>query len=332
MIPNSGKARLRPDLAVMVHETMSAAPAQGFVASMIAPYFPVATQSADFPVLPAASAFNVESVHRASGSGYSRSTETFEIGHYSCRERGHEQPVDDRFKAIYRSVVDMDAAALDLCMGKVLRAYEIEVAGKITKASNFLNSAAAAKWDVPDAADPKADIDAAREVGRKKGIVYNRLVISWPTYLDLIKIKKVIDAVYYIFPDTKRTGSIGLTHLEAYLDIPIVLAGALQNGAKRGKNPDLQDIWPDTVAVLARVADPGSDITEPSIARTFLWNEGSTSELIVEEYYEEQTRSAIIRVRHDIDVRLLKSYGDDGNVKSDISKNCGYVITGIKTS
>ncbi|MEF2145132.1 MAG: hypothetical protein V3573_06775 [Desulfovibrionaceae bacterium] len=332
MIPNSGKARLRPDLAVMVHETMTGAPAKGFVASVIAPYFPVATQSADFPVLPAAAAFNVENVHRASGSGYSRSSEIFEAGYYSCRERGHEQPVDDRFKAIYRSVVDMDAAALDLCMGKVLRAYEVEVAGKITKASNFLNSGASVKWDVSATADPKADIDAAREIGRKKGIVYNRLVISWPTYLNLIKVKKVIDAVTYIFPDTKRTGTIGLTHLEAYLDIPIVLAGALANGAKRGKNPDLQDIWPDTVAVLARVADAGSDITEPSIARTFLWNEGSTSELIVEEYYEEQTRSSIIRVRHDIDVRLLKSYDEDGNIKTDISRNCGHVITGIKTS
>ncbi|MGE4292382.1 MAG: hypothetical protein AB7E32_09245 [Desulfovibrio sp.] len=332
MIPNSGKERLRPDLAVMVQETMTGAPAMGFVASVVAPYFPVATQSADFPVLPAAAAFNVENVHRAPGSGYSRSAETFEVGHYSCRERGHEQPIDERFKAIYRSVVDMDAAALDQCMGKVLRAHEIEVAGKITKASNFLNSAASVKWDVSATADPKADIDAAREVGRKKGIVYNRLIISWPTYLDLIKVQKVTDAVHYIFPDTKRTGTIGLTHLEAYLDIPIVLAGALANGAKRGKNPDLQDIWPDTVAVLARVADPGSDIVEPSIARTFLWNEGASSELIVEEYYEEQTRSSILRVRHDIDVRLLKSYDDDGNVKTDISKNCGYVITGIKTS
>jgi len=156
------------------------------------------------------------------------------------------------------------------------------------------------------------------------------LILTWKTVRDLTRCKKVQDAVHYLFPDTKKTGTIGLKHLEEYLGIKILLAGALKNNNNRAKDPSFTEIWSDDVAILACVAEPGDGIEEPSIARTFRWNEGSGEEYIVEDYYSEDVRSKIIRVRHDIDVRLLKSYNDDGNVLSDISKNCGYVLTGIR--
>ena len=330
MIPASGTERLRPDLGVLVHEAMSNAPSMGFVASQVAPYFQVGSQSADYPVLPAKYLFNVEDVHRAHGAAYKRSSGKFEAGHYSCRERGHEYPLDDRFKAIYQSQIDMEKAATDICVNIILRAFEVEVATKLTKSTNFLTGAAAAKWAVIADADPKLDIETAINVARAKGIVLNTLILTWNNYQALTRCQKVRDAVHYIFPDTKKTGTIGLQHLEAYLDIKILLAGALKNGNNRAKNPDFADIWPDSVATLACIAAPGAGIEEPSIARTFRWNEGSSEEYVVEDYYSEEVRSKIIRVRHDIDVRLLKSYDDDGNVKSDISKNCGYVLTGIR--
>ncbi|WP_285906841.1 hypothetical protein [Pseudodesulfovibrio pelocollis] len=322
--------RLRPDLSVLVHETMTGAAAFGFIASRVAPYFPVSAQAADFPVLPAKYAFNAEEVHRAPGAAYKRSGGQFEAGHYSCRERGHEHPLDARFRAIYSSIIDMEAAGLNQCTNIVLRAYEIETAAKLQKPGNFLTGAASAKWSLPDDADPKADIKAAREIGRRKGVFYNTLIIAWPTYNNLCACKKVQDAVYAIFPDARKTGTIDISHLETYLEIRIELAGALVNGSNRAKNPALEDIWSDAVATLACVAAEGSDIVEPSIARTFKWNEGSSEEYVVEDYWDETVRATILRVRHDIDVRLLKSYDDDGNVLSDISKNCGYVFTGIK--
>lgn len=330
MIPENGTERLRPDLGVLVHEAMTNAPSMGFIASKVAPYYPVGAQSADFPVLPAKFLFNVEKVERAHGAAYQRSSGKFEAGHYSCRERGHEQPLDDRFRAIYKSQIDMEKGATDLCTNIVLRAFEIEVASKLSNPDNFLTAAASAKWTEPDNADPKLDIDTARTAGRKKGVVYNKMIITWQTYLDLTRCTKVKDAVHYLFPDTRKTGSIGLQHLEAYLDIEIELAGALKNGANRAKNYELEDIWSDAVAVLACVASPGTEIYEPSIARTFKWNEGASEDFVVEDYYDPAVRSTIIRVRHDIDVRLLKSYDDNGNVLSDISKNCGYVLTAIR--
>ncbi len=322
--------RLRPDLGILAHETMVDAPTQGFIASRVVPYFPVASQSADFPVLPAKAAFAKEDVKRAPGAAYKRSGGEFEAGKYSCRERGHEVPVDERFKKMYNSIIDMEGAATVRCTNIVLRAYEIETAAKLQKPSNFLTAAAGRAWS-DAAADPKADIAAGKEAMRKKGTLPNKLIISWPTFNNLKAVTKVKDAVEKIFPETAKTGTIGLNHLEAYLEIEIELAGAMVDGANRSKNVALEDIWSDTVATLARVAPEGSDITEPSIGRTFLWNEGASDEIIVEDYYEEKVRAQIIRVRHDIDVRLLQSFDDDGtSVLSNISKNCGYVITGIK--
>lgn len=323
--------RLRPDLAVMAHETMEDAPANGFIAARVVPYFPVAAQSSDFPVLPAKAAFAKEDVKRASGAAYKRSSGEFEAGKYSCRERGHEIPVDERFKKMYSSIIDIENAATVRCTNIVLRAYEIEVATKIQKSTNFLTGAADTAWS--DAgSDPKADIKAGREAMRKKGVMPNKLIISWPTYNNLTAVTKVIEAVNVLFPDRDKTGTIGLNHLEAYLEIEIELAGAMVDGANRKKAAALQDIWSDTVATLACVAPEGSDITEPSIGRTFLWNEGASDEIIVEDYYSNEVRAMIVRVRHDIDVRLLQSFDDDNTVLTNISKNCGYVITGIKGS
>lgn len=322
--------RLRPDLGVMVHETMTNAPSNGFIASRVAPYFPVGAQASDFPVMPMKALFADEKVSRAPGAAYQRSGGQFEAGFYSCRERGHEHPLDDRFTAMYSSIMDMESAGLTICTNIILRQFEKDVATKLQTAGNFLTGAASVKWNVAATADPKKDIATAKEAMRKKGVVPNKLIISWPTFENLKACAKVIDAVNTLFPDTKKTGTVGLQHLSTYLEIEIELAGAMIDGANRSKAVNLQDIWSDSVATLAYVAPQGSDIHEPSIARTFLWNEGSDEEFIVEDYYENGTRSKILRVRHDIDVRLLKSYDDNGDVLSNISKNCGYVITGIK--
>ncbi|XPV75516.1 MAG: hypothetical protein ACNI27_12850 [Desulfovibrio sp.] len=326
---NGTAIRLRPDLGVMAYETMQNAPAFGFIAAKIVPYFKVATQSADFPVLPAKAAFAKGDVKRAPGAAYNRSSGEFEAGHYSCRERGHEVPVDDRFKAMYSSIIELEGAAINRCTDIVLRAFEMEVATKLQKPANFNTLKATKPWSDP-ASDPKADIKAGKEKMRLKGVLPNTLIISWPIFQNLTAVKTVVEALDFLFPDRDKTGTISLAHLEAYLDIKIELAGAMVDGGNRKKSVDLEDIWSDEVATLACVSSPSADVLEPSIGRTFLWNEGASDEIIVEDYPSNEARAQIIRVRHDIDVRLLKSYDDDGNVLTDISKNCGLILTHIK--
>lgn len=335
MIPGKGTSRLRPDLGVVVTASMiSGAAEQGFIAGRMAPYFPVPAHAMTYPVMPLKSLFQKADTARASGTGYSRSQEPFESGFYETHEHGHEMPTDKRHAAMYANYFDLELVTAGLCEEKVLRSFEVQVATKLHKSGNFLTQAAGVPWSTAATADPRTDLKNAKEKMRLKGIVPNILQISHGTYLNLIECKAVKDAVYALFSDAQKSGQITLQHLSIYLDIEVVVANSMVDTAKKNQAVNLGDIWTDTQALLARVADPGSDVSIPSVARTMLWNETpSTSgkpEIIVEDYYEEQTRSQIIRVRHDIDVRLLKSYDEDGNVLSDISKNCGCHITGIK--
>jgi hypothetical protein len=320
----------RPDLGQVVTETASQASELGFIAPVVMPYFSVTEQSGVYPVIPAKALFNIVDTKRGPKGNYNRSVENFESGIYATSENGLEMPIDERFKNIYKSMFDMEAAVSNILMGKIQRAYEVRVANKIMNTANYPSVNVSKKWtDV--SADVKADVDASKETMRKKGVPPNLLVISWTTFLTIKKTTMVKDAIKYIFPDTAKTGAITKEHLEAYLEIDIEVAGALQNSAKKGANASLADIWSSDYAMLCRVAAPGSDISEPSVGRTLIWNEGASEDFVVEEYYEDQVRANILRVRHDTDEALLTSIDSDTKAaKSQVSKNCGLLIGNIK--
>jgi hypothetical protein len=320
----------RPDLGQVVTETASQASELGFIAPVVMPYFSVTEQSGVYPVIPAKALFNIVDTKRGPKGNYNRSVENFESGIYATSENGLEMPIDERFKNIYKSMFDMEAAVANILMGKIQRAYEVRVASKIMNTSNYPHVDVSKKWtDVT--ADVKADVDTSKEVMRKKGVPPNLLVISWTTFLNIKKTTMVKDAIKYIFPDTAKSGAITKEHLEAYLEIDIEVAGALQNSAKKGANASLADIWSSDYAMLCRVAAPGSDISEPSVGRTLIWNEGASEDFVVEEYYEDQVRANILRVRHDTDEALLTSIDSDTKAaKSQVSKNCGLLIGNIK--
>jgi hypothetical protein len=320
----------RPDLGQVVTETASQASELGFIAPVVMPYFSVTEQSGVYPVIPAKALFNIVDTKRGPKGNYNRSVENFESGIYATSENGLEMPIDERFKNIYKSMFDMEAAVANILMGKIQRAYEVRVANKIMNTANYPSVNVSKKWtDV--SADVKADVDASKETMRKKGVPPNLLVISWTTFLTIKKTTMVKDAIKYIFPDTAKTGAITKEHLEAYLEIDIEVAGALQNSAKKGANASLADIWSSDYAMLCRVAAPGSDISEPSVGRTLIWNEGASEDFVVEEYYEDQVRANILRVRHDTDEALLTSIDPDTKAaKSQVSKNCGLLIGNIK--
>ncbi len=322
----------RPDLGIMFNEAMANAPTMGFIAPVVSPFRFVPNQSGRYNVLPAKAMFNLAETRRASGSGYSRSVNEFEAGLYATQEFGHEVPLDDRFVAMYRDQIEAEAVATDLCINVVLRSHEARVANLVGKASNFYSAACGATWADHANADPKTDVDAGVDAMRLRGIVPNALIITWTEYRNLCSCAKVQAAVYQLFSDAAKTGTIKLPHLEAYLDIPIILSGAMANNAKQPKNPDLVDIWTSGQAILARIAKQDDPDLEPCISRTFAWNEGATDDLIVEEYYSEELRAKVIRARFDVDPTLIQSLTESKTVLTNVSKNCGYVITGVNAA
>lgn len=335
MRPSSDTAINRPDLGQAVTEVATRAPEMGFVGTQILVPLMVGVQSAEFPVIPKEALFSIRDDRRDARGGYNRSDWTWESGRYATRDRGLEDVVDARFLAMYRTKFDYERAISRRLYNDILRAQEKRIADKCQLVGNFPAHDVTNEWDDAANCTPLADVTAGREAMYALGIIPNTLLITYNHYLWLTKAKAVQDAVFQIFPETAKDGSINATHLKAYFKIDkLVIAGGLYNSADKGQAAALAGIWSDENALLCRTASPGDTIEEPCIGRTFVWNEGEAGDannIIVEDYPDNGVRGQVLRVRCDVDERLLASFDDDGAELSKIYQACGYRITNLKT-
>lgn len=329
MRPTNDTTLSRPDLGQVVWEVQQESLLMGFIGLAVMPIFSVAEFSATYPVIPKEALFNIHDVRRNAKGGYNRIIEEFEEGFYKTSDNGLEYPIDDRQAAIYSSKFNYEASIARILMNAILREHEKRVKDKIISTSNFTANNATTAWTTHADADPVYDIEEGRDSLRGNGVDANTLIVPYEGLKNLRKMDAVQERVYQIFPDAAKTGRITAEHIRAMLDVEnLLVAGSLYNSSKKGQDASLSDIWGTRYAMLCRTSSPGADITDPSIGRTFLWNEGAggTDMPIVEQYREEGVRGDILRVRHDTAASFLVSYDEDGAAKSEISKSCGYLI------
>jgi hypothetical protein len=105
--------------------------------------------------------------------------------------------------------------------------------------------------------------------------------------------------------------------LAQVFDIPkIVIAGSTENTANMGQPGVFGQIWDESKVFIGRTAS-SNDFREPCIGRTFHWNgDGSQIAGTVESYRDETVRADIIRVRHQVDEKLL--YEEAGFILEDV--------------
>lgn len=326
MRPTSSTTISRPDLGQAVFETMQAAPTMGYIGLELMPIFRVSAQSATFPVMPKEALFNLLDTKRGPLGHYNRSSDEFEEGFYKTSENGLERRIDERYAKIYGTKFAYELTIANILMNDILRAQEARIAAKLFSETAFKTAVAASTaWSTIATAEPRIDVLAGKEVLRALGVVPNTLAMSYTTFQYLTQNNEIQEKVYQLFPDAAKTGDIQIKHLQTYFDIEkILVGGALANSAKRGQDASLADIWSSTYALLCKTSS--GDITEPCVGRTFLWNEGAGEDVIAEQYYNDEVRSDILRVRHDSAEVLLASYDSSNSALSEISKACGYLI------
>jgi hypothetical protein len=326
MKPTSDTTIQRPDLGMAIYETMKKAPEMGYIGLELMPYFHVASQAANYPVIPKEALFNLLDTKRGPLGHYNRSSDEFENGYYTTSENGLESRIDRRYAAIYGTQFAYELTIANILMNNILRAQEARIAAKLFSETAFETAiAASTAWATVASASPRDDVDTGKASMRALGITPDTLAMSYTNFLYLTKNAEVQAQVYQLFPDTAKTGQINADHLKTYFNVDkILVAGALKNTAKRGQDASLSGIWSDTYALLCKTSD--GDITEPCVGRTFLWNEGAADEIITEQYYNDEVRSDVLRVRHDSSNAFLASFDEDGAVKSAISKAAGYLI------
>jgi hypothetical protein len=308
--PTTALATLRPDLAGSLMEFDLAADRQGFIAARVLPVLEVASQAGSFGRIPLKQLLQTRETLRAPGGGYSRSGFTFEPDSYACEEHGAEEPVDDRSKKMYANYFDAELIAAQRAFDAVLRNAEIRAAAALFNATTFASytTAIVEEWDDFDDADPIGDVEAAvRAVWAASGLWPNALIINRMVFRNLRQCEQILERIAASGAgDRIRATDITAAQLAAVFDLEeIIVAGSPKNSANEGQAVSVASVWSDEYAMVARIAR-GNDVQDPCIGRTFHWGEdGSQIGGTVESYRDETVRSDIIRVRHDVDEKLL---------------------------
>jgi hypothetical protein len=327
-------ALYRPDLGIAVMEYVEG-PTMGLIGLDLMPIFPVDFPAFTFPVIPKEVLLKLPDTSRSPRGKYNRGDWKYEEGRYNTgHENGWEEPIDDSERAMIeaRAPGMADFIATKRAMNFILKRQEYRISNKLFNAGNFTVHNIVHEWDDFANADPIADVKAGKIAFRFQcGMLPDALVINWQVLQNLKSCVKIIDRLKYTYPgiDIEAMGAVELARV---LDVPqIKVGGAIYDAAGKNVASVMTDVWSDEYAGLVKIMQDRQDITEPGLGRTFLWTADSPENSVVESYRDEDIRSDVIRVRHNTDECLLKSFDEEGNVVSDIAAACMYLMGNITT-
>lgn len=329
--PTSDTAIQRPDLGSLVYEFMENGPTLGYIGTQVMPIFPVAKQSAQYPVIPIEALMKIFDTKRAMRGSYNRSDYEFEEGYYATAENGWEEPVDDRERNLYAAKFDSDLIAVNRATQMILRGQEKRIADKVFSATNFTAHAVTNEWDDASNATPLTDLETAKLAVRSAcGMIPNTLIISYSTFLNLRRCGQLIEQFGQAFAK-QDANNMTVAQMAALLDVEkLLVGGAVYDSAKKGQDASIANLWSNEYAMLTITSDR-DDLTQPCIGRTFLWTEESPGNTVVEQYRDETRRSDVFRVRHDTDECFIYSRDSSGTAKSTIYTAVSYLFSNITT-
>ncbi len=310
-------AIVRSDLGTIAWEYMIDAAGFGFIGLELLPIFGTKKQAGEYPVLNIETFLKLQKTQRAPRGSYNRSDYQFGKGNYSCQEFGWEELLDDSEKSLYGQVeFDAESIAVMRATDILMRGQEARVAGIVQDLAVFDDAAVNVIWTTAASATPRSDIMTAKTFMRDTyGIIPNVITMSEAALSALLFTTEITDALKYTNPIEIGGRAAQLRVLEMYFGIDrILIHGSQKDTAAKGQANSLADIWDKTKVGLYKVSS-AKDLKEPSLGRTFLWDEDSPENLVTEQYREEQVRSDVFRVRHNVGEKLTFT-------------GAGYILTG----
>lgn len=306
--PDSALTTLRPDIASSFEEFDTEMDRQGFIGLRVGgPVIECAKPSGTFGKIKLKEILKNRDTLRAPGAPYSRSNWKFEPATFSCEENGAEEPADHREKAMYADFFDAEVHAGRRALYAVLQNHEDRVCAALVDTSVWtgaaLTTTVGTAWSTIASAVPVTDVDSARQLmWDGSGIWPNALIMNRTVFHRLRRTTQIIDLCKAQGFMDVRQGEITTDDLAKVFDVEqIIVSGSAKNTADEGQTATIAARWSVGHVMLCRVATT-SDPREPCIFRNFHWAEdGSQIGGTVESYEEAQTRSTIIRARHDTD-------------------------------
>lgn len=310
--PSSALSTLRPDLAGSLEEFDLEANQGGFIALQVLPTLEVGKASGHFGKIPLEQLLQNRDTERAPGSGYSRGKWKFEPDTYATAERGAEEPVDDNEAALYRDYFDAELVSAQRARDAVLMGQEQRVAAAVFNATTFSGQVTSCgsglEWSDYTNSVPIDDVETAvRAIWSRCGLWPNTLILNRFVFRNLRRSAQIIDAIRSSGAgNPTKAEDVTLAMLAAVFDLPkILVAGGAKNSAAEGQAATIANVWSSEYAMVCVTSD-SKDIRRPCLGRTFHWGEdGSSIGGTFESYREEQTRSDIIRCRHQVGEKFL---------------------------
>lgn len=308
----------REELGVAFMEHV--ADAGEFIGLEVFPTARVRHKAADFSAITRESLLQDVETARAKGSTYNRADIGAKDKSFNCKEHGIEVPVDASEKSLYMNDFDVDDAATKIGSEILMRRHEKRVAAAVQDTVLFTGAAYFTDFSASPWATIATDIigqivDKTEVVRQNCGRKANALVIGAglvPALLKNTGIRAQLPATPIITHDLLKAALPGILGLQR-----IIIGGAVRNSAIEGQAAVVADIWGNTYAMLAVIADKGAPMNTPCLGRTMLWVPDSPNEVMAESYPENQSRSEVFRFRHHVDELLLdKNFGHLMDVKA----------------
>jgi hypothetical protein len=283
----------------------------GFIAQRVLPVLGVAKQAGNFGLIPIEQLLQARTTDRAPGSHYNSGTFTFNPATYSTNEHGWEEPVDDSEAEMFSEYFVLEQIAAMRAFRAVLENYEKRVAAAIFNTSTWtgaaLTTAVGTPWSTVATAVPTTNVEAAaQKVFDNCGMWPNAIIMSRKTFRNVRNCVSIIDRIKFAGITDPRAGAITEAAIAQVFDLDhVIVAGSAKNTAIEGQAAAISSIWADTNVMVCKIATD-QDIRTPCIGRTFHWGEdGSQVGGQVETYRDEGKRSDIVRVRHQVDEKVL---------------------------
>lgn len=293
-LPKNSKALPRHDLSIVANEYALEASQRGFVGQEIMPIHKSSTKSGTYKKIKPDQVLKRVETDRAPSGTFHRSTQEYELADYNCRERGHEEPIDDG-EAAANIGFDDEAAATRRGIDIILRGHEERVISKVKSLSdNDVDTA----WTSSSNATPKADVKAGiLKVRNRIGVDPDLIVMSQGSFDAIIETSDFMERTKYVnnvegVPEAQRMSLVA-----NYLGVSrLLIAKAIVNGADEGQSFTASPLWQDSFALL--IPQARGSLAEPGqFGRTVIWTFLGDNLASTDNYYEEQTTSQIYRTR-----------------------------------
>jgi hypothetical protein len=320
--PSSSLATLRPDLAGSLMEFDLEMNLNGFVGSQVLPVINVDRESGKFGKIPLEQLLQSADTKRAAGAGYSRGNWSFTDESFVCEEYGHEEPVDDREAKIYADYFDAELVSTLRARSTIMVEAEKRIAAAVYNETTFSGQITTVtnEWDDATNCTPIVDVNTAINLAYDRtGIWPDSLVINKKVFRNLRASDKVKDAIASSGAgDPTKQSDITVQMIAQCFDLRnVFVAGGSTNSATEGQAAVPAQIWSDEYAMVFKAAS-SDDIREACLGRTFHYGgDGSQANGAVESYRDENVRADIVRVRHDVDEKIL--YSEVGQLLKNIT-------------